>query len=495
MKLSLITLLVLFAELSFCQTVFYSSTDRNEKPASYYKILGNVGNSTFIHKGNKDGQRISVYNSSMQLVKNISLDYIDGFTLDIEFLVNTDQLSVFFIKTFNSYVTLQVARYNEFGNIQDSIEIIDTISSPLRDREPMLFKIKMSENKQMVLLHHLQKNDGDIYFSAYIYDKSFNLIRHINKAFLKTRRKRIILSDIEIDDKGNFFFLSDNGSRNDVKSTSIYSYSLQENRLVFLEIPMNKILTGKLHLTIDNAHNLIFISGLLYTKYHDAMNGILSIALDKTTLSEKARTHTGFSNDLYKRMTVKYGKEGFVYDHFDIDNIIVKSDSGIILILEENYTGDGRRKNVDPNSFGQLNNVPVFFGNESSISLFTPPIDQQKHSNDIILVSLDGHLNKMWETPIYKKQTTYPREKNFISYKTINDGSQIHFIFLENLENKQILSNYALQPNGEIKRYATIKSRQKGFEFMPTLGMQVGSNVLVVPGFSRNKLAFARINF
>jgi hypothetical protein len=115
-------------------------------------------------------------------------------------------------------------------------------------------------------------------------------------------------------------------------------------------------------------------------------------------------------------------------------------------------------------------------------------------SNDVVMMSIGGDLKLQWENVINKKQSDI-ESNNHLSYGTVNLGGQIHYLYLLKDNNKEVISDNALMPNGEIKRYATIKSGQKGYNFMPRLSKQVSSNSIVVPAVTRNNIAFVKMFF
>ena len=94
----------------------------------------------------------------------------------------------------------------------------------------------------------------------------------------------------------------------------------------------------------------------------------------------------------------------------------------------------------------------------------------------------------------YKRQSSGETD-NFLSYSVVNMGGELHYLYLLKDNNRQIISDNALQPNGEIKRYPTIRSGEKGFEFMPRLGKQVSANTVIIPCLTRNNIAFAKVFF
>ena len=76
----------------------------------------------------------------------------------------------------------------------------------------------------------------------------------------------------------------------------------------------------------------------------------------------------------------------------------------------------------------------------------------------------------------------------------MTSGSEIHFLF--NQDKKfQVISDQAISADGTIKRYPTLKSPQKGYEFMPSLSKQVGASQIIIPCAYRNNICFAKIDF
>ncbi|MBK8711564.1 MAG: hypothetical protein IPL97_06815 [Niastella sp.] len=52
-----------------------------------------------------------------------------------------------------------------------------------------------------------------------------------------------------------------------------------------------------------------------------------------------------------------------------------------------------------------------------------------------------------------------------------------------------------LSPDGSINRYATLKSREKGFQFMPRLARQTGLKEIIMPVVYRSMISFAKVDF
>jgi hypothetical protein len=113
--------------------------------------------------------------------------------------------------------------------------------------------------------------------------------------------------------------------------------------------------------------------------------------------------------------------------------------------------------------------------------------------DNILILGLNSDLEMQWNTIIPKSQSDDEND-NFLSFSTMNVGAEIHFLYNEG-ERKQIISNQSILPNGVLKRYPTLKSREAGYEFMPRLAKQVGYREVIVPCIYRTNIAFAKVNF
>ena len=82
---------------------------------------------------------------------------------------------------------------------------------------------------------------------------------------------------------------------------------------------------------------------------------------------------------------------------------------------------------------------------------------------------------------------------------TINsqDELSIAFSYRKISEDKkfQIVSDQSITADGTIKRYPTLKSDKKGYEFMPSLSKQTGSSQIIIPCVYHNNICFAKVDF
>ena len=110
------------------------------------------------------------------------------------------------------------------------------------------------------------------------------------------------------------------------------------------------------------------------------------------------------------------------------------------------------------------------------------------------MVSFDSSLNLNWSNVILKKQSD-DDDDSYLSYGTMNVGSEVNFLYIEKEKNAQIISNQSISTYGKLYRYPTLKSREAGYMFMPRLSKQVGLKEIIMPAVYRGNVSFAKIEF
>lgn len=136
----------------------------------------------------------------------------------------------------------------------------------------------------------------------------------------------------------------------------------------------------------------------------------------------------------------------------------------------------------------------MYDGYYRPLNSFNTLMNVRYYYDNILVLSLDNNLKFQWDNIISKKQTDDDND-NFLSFSTLNAGAEVHFIYIEEDRNKQVISNHSIFPTGQVKRYPTLKSREKGYEFMPRFAKQVGYRQMIVPCVYRTNIAFAKIDF
>jgi hypothetical protein len=189
----------------------------------------------------------------------------------------------------------------------------------------------------------------------------------------------------------------------------------------------------------------------------------------------------------------------FAMDNFFIRQVIVKGDGGYILTAED-FSSDTRGNTF--NRYDYLYNpyslssggyyYNPYSGYYRPLNNFNNQTTRYYYEN-ILVLSFTKTGQMEWSKIIHKSQFE-DNDENSLSFSTMTSGSEIHFLF--NQDRKyQIVSDQGITPDGTLTRYPTLKSLQRGYEFMPSLSKQVGARQIIIPCAYHNNICFAKVDF
>ncbi len=177
------------------------------------------------------------------------------------------------------------------------------------------------------------------------------------------------------------------------------------------------------------------------------------------------------------------------------------------LLTAEDYSMQAGRSNYNNwNRWDYLNNLyfnPYYYSPYSysynPYSSFYRPMNSFGNQStryyyaNILILSLNKLGKLEWSQVIHKDQSDDDND-NYLSFSTINSGVQIHFLFNDDKNKNQIIANQSISPAGILTRNPTLKSQERGYQFMPKLSKQVGANQIIIPCVYRNYICFAKVN-
>ena len=165
----------------------------------------------------------------------------------------------------------------------------------------------------------------------------------------------------------------------------------------------------------------------------------------------------------------------------------------------------GRNNNNPWNRWDYLNNYnyspysnyyynPYYYNYYRPLSSYNSSQSIRYYYSNIIILSLDKEGKLEWNRVIHKDQYDDDNE-NFLSFSTMNSGGEIHFLFNDDKNRNQIIADHSISPSGVITRNPTLKSQEKGYQFMTSLSKQVGASQLLIPCLYRGYICFAKVSF
>ena len=437
----------------------------------------------------------------MHITDNIKLDFISDKAFNLDFISYPDYFFIIYQYQKNNIIYCNAAKMSGMGHLIGEVINLDTTKTNLFT-DNKIYYLTNSEDKQKILLYKMQHKNNELSLATKLFNVSMQLLDSTRNVFPYNDRKETY-NDLQVGNDGTYLFAKETGNgRNDYARKLEINYCRPNTaKFITTEILLDEKYVEDVQIKIDNLNNQYIINSFSYKKNFGNIEGIFTVIINKDNFAVTKKAITLFDDSIRSKLSDKTNWRT-AFNDFAFRNIILKKDGGFLLTTEEYYTQtrstrwNSRDYYYNPFSYspGYYNFQRNYYGYYYNDLYRNNNPDIIYNYNDVLIFSFNKDLQPEWNNIVNKKQTDV-ETNNFLSFSTINMGGEIHYLFLQKDNNRQVLSDHALQSDGQIKRYPTIKSGEAGYDFMPRLAKQVGARQIIVPCTLRGTIAFAKINF
>jgi hypothetical protein len=506
MKFPLFALIVLLCgpvKNAAAQEITYSEAVKADDRNMNFEVLGNFSGNLLIYKNIYKTHEIAVYDNNMALQQTVKLDFISDRTSNIDFITYPGYFIMVWQFEKGNITYCRAARMTGEGKLIGDVANLDTTKTGLFSTK-VSYDLARSDDKSKILVYKVQAKTDQYNLVMKVYDSEL-LLLDSSKQVLYYNENREAFGELQVDNAGDIVFseVKENSRPEYINTLDINLKKLKNNSLFTVNIPLDKLLLHDPAIKIDNVNGRYIINSFSYRKNGDDVDGIFSAIVNKNPFNFTRSIVNLLPDSLREKMS---GKPDWrtAYDNFSLRNIILEKDGGFIAVSEEYYKQrrygsafDDRNGLYGSRYYGSPTDYYLY--NRGYYGYYRPYNDVNNRDiiynyNDIITFSFTKDLRMQWNAVI-NKTTSDIENDNFLSFLNMNSGGEIHFLFLQKDNNKEIMSDHALHPDGSVTRYPTLKSREVGYDFMPRLGRQTGLHQVVIPCIVRNNMAFAKIDF
>ncbi|MBU3714280.1 MAG: hypothetical protein FGM46_04955 [Ferruginibacter sp.] len=477
-----------------------SEINSRDNSSIHFEILGKYKGYVFIYKNISRDHYLVKYDDSMRIVETIQLDFIPEKVFNLDFISYPNKFHVIYQYQRNNIVYCNAVKLTPDGIKSGEILLLDTTKvGYFADNK--IYSTTFSEDKKRILVYKQNIRNGTITIASKVFDDELFLQDSARQVFDYDDRSELY-SGLSIDNEGNLVYAkSTEIARGKDGVLDIFMRKHKVDSLFIRQIPLTKKYSEDVFIKADNINKRFVLCAFCYTSRKRYLDGLFSASFSVDNINAVNTAYNRFSDSLRNPNNADY-KYSFDYANLAIKNLILKKNGGFIVLSEDYYNeniamGNGWNR-------GMFNTMPFF--NMQDYYLFNQyygymPFNNtgfnqsiRYYSNDIVVANIDSALNLSWNTIIRKKQLDVDNQ-NFLSYSTLNAGSELRFFFLERDRTRQTISSQGLFPDGELRRYPTIKGTDSRYEFMPRLAKQVGSATIIVPFLYLGKIGFAKIEY
>lgn len=482
------------------QTIKFADYDREDSRDINFEIIGKMNNNILVYKNIRWKHKINIFDNEMKTLETVKLDFVPEKTFNIDFIAYPDFFYMIYQYQKGRVLHCMAVKMDANAKRLNEPVELDTTEIPIL-ADNKIYTTIYSEDKQKILLFKLQTRYQKFNLVTLLYDKQFTLINKTRQV-TEYNERRDNHGNFLLANDGTFVFTYDKqpGNRDNSNELNLVVKPPLQNTFIYQQINLDDKYIDEVKLKIDNLNNRYIINTFYYKKNRGSIDGLFTCIWDKGNEKIYASQFIEL-NDSLRFEAKREGMLRFAFNDFFIRQVIVKKDGGFILTAED-FTSENRGNNNPWNRYDYLYN-PYSFSSGSyyynpyrgyyrPLNSFSNQSTRYYYANILVLsISKTGIVE--WSKVIMKDQFA-DDEDNFMSFSTMTSGGEIHFLFNSDRKN-QIMSDQSISPGGSIKRNPTLKSEQRGYEFMPALSKQVGTNQIIIPCAYRSYISFAKIDF
>lgn len=502
MKRVLVVLLALFLSIPFCitaQKISFSDPDRENISDISFEIIGKLNNKILIYKNIRSNHRIYVYDQEMNKEKVVDLDFIPSRTYNIDFVVYADYFYMVYQYQKNSIIHCMAVKMNAGVERMNEPAEIDSTRIPVMT-DNKIYSMMSSEDKQRIMVFKIQARNQRFDMVTLLFDRDFTLLkkaRHVTE--YNERREGYDNFSLANDGSLVFTHVRQSGLRDYSNALELVTKQPDQESFVYQPIDLGERYIDNVKLKIDNLNGKYIINTFYYKKNRGSIEGLFICFWNKAEAKTENSVFSEF-DDLLRSEAKRSGQLRYAFDDYFIRQVIVKKDGGFILAAED-FSSDTRNSN---NSWNRWDYLYSPYYPSSGYYYYNPytgyyrPLGRFSESTryyyeNIFVLSVNKNGRPEWARIIQKDQYD-DNTDSFLSFSTMLMSGEIHFLF-NNDRRYQIVTDQSVLPDGTVKRNPTLKSQEKGYEFMPGLSKQVGATQLIIPCSYRGSLSFAKIDF
>lgn len=489
---------------SLGQKVTFSDFEQEDNRDINFEIIGKMNGSILVYKNvRKWMHKINVFGDDMKIKETVRLDFMPDKTFNVDFVVYPEYFwMIYQYQKKNILHCMAVKMDANAQKLADPIEI-DTTQIPfLADNK--IYTTIHSEDRQRIMVFKMPKKNDKYTLVTMLFNSDMKLQREKSRQELDFDDRQDNYSNFSIDNEGTLVFTKDSrsGMRDNSNSASLFIKDPQRDTFATHSIGLDKHYIDEVKLKVDNLNKRYIINSFYYKKSRGSIEGMFTYIWSKQADSAAAQSFTVFSDSL-RDVAKTNGQLRFAMDDYFIRQVFAKKDGGFLLTAED-YSYQRTGPNNSWNRWDYLNNY-YYSPYGSSYYYYNPYTGYYRpyssfgnqstryFYDNILILSYDKNGSLQWSRVINKEQFEDDND-NFLSFSTFNSGGEIHFLFNEDKNRNQIIANHSITGNGTVTRNATLKSQERGYQFMPKLSKQVGASQLIIPCEYRGYICFARID-
>jgi hypothetical protein len=485
---------------NFAQEIVFSEPLKEDSRDMNFEVVGKLNGNILVFKNVRWHYAVSVYNNNMELKEKVDLDFLPPKTFNTDLVTYPDFFYLIYQYQKKGIVYCMAAKIGAEGKkIGEPVQLDTTQVGSFGENK--IYSTINSEDKGKIMIFKIQSQDQKFNFVTLLFDNQLQLIHKTRQAMDYDDRKDEF-SDFSLDNEGNFVFTKSvkKNNRESLSQLSMFTKAAVSETFIERKIDLNEKFIDEVKIKIDNVNKRYLFNTLYFKDSRGNVEGLFSHIWDVKGDSSYANVFTEFSDSI-RVLAKSNGNIRFAFNDYFIQNILLKKD-GSYLLTAEDFSSQSTGTN-NWNRFDYLYGSPLnnnFYYYNPAFGNYYRPFGSNNlqttryYYENILVIGIGKNGIPDWSHVIPKQQYSDDTE-NFLSFGNFNAGGEIHFLFNDISKREKLLANFILSPTGMSRRSPTLRSYEKGYEYMPRFCKQVGARQVIMPCTYRNQICFAKIDF
>lgn len=464
----------------------FSKAEKLSSKIRAFELIGRTNEGIIIMKWGESLQQIECLNPETMTVLWRKEIVLEGKNLDVVQTINLgNEVVLFYSSRQNGIAFLYGQRYTSKMEKIDGLVLLDQEKKKLGSRN---FEFEVVTNTDKTKFALVKK-----FFNSFNYDKVE--VQALSQTLKPVFKKEVVFVDQEwyketaVSLSGEIFVLTGKMKRSLFSSETQYE-SVVIKKVTSAEKNPPAILIGDDNYWIndfktafDHVNNQMIIGGFCSNQNQRYTSGHFFCALDLATKEVKAVKYKSFSEEMLKTKSASSTwNTGSRIEYIKVNELIVRSDGGLMIVGENSFTTEARRNLRPTNS--------TFVGRASDQMVIS------HYYNDIFVLSVksDGDLD--WGKVLMKNQYSEEDQGYFSSFAVFNGSNNLRFIFNEEIKYNTNVTSFTLQTDGDADVRGLFNASSFQVKLSPRHFQQISKREILIPGYNqRMEFLLAKIAY
>ncbi|MFT4061911.1 MAG: hypothetical protein QM642_06100 [Edaphocola sp.] len=463
------------------QEIFYSNEQKFTFQNRDFSVVGWCGSRLYAYRAGKEGYYLDAYNDSMRLLATVTLDFFPQKTAEAEFYATGKEIIVLYQAEQRGEMLQYAAKLDTMGRMVQRPTVVASAKLGWLAADRKYFTSVASNDRSKIFIYNVSKQKGrKTEFNTYLLDNALTVIAK-GTPWIASDENIYVQENILAND-GTFYMSATGGSKGYSEDAWVFKLNPDGQTLKNITIPLKDAYISGLHAKMDDANGQLLICGFYTNRRSGNVDGIVYGRCDAATDTFSQYKQIPLDEDVRQMVDEKNKKRAL--DDFVAKDMVVRNDGGFILVAE-NYFVTTRNANYGA-GFGYYGRYSNGYGGS---------IIREYHYGDIMILSYDGNGRKIWQNFVRKSQYSQDDGGLFSSYRMLNSGGSLVFLFNDFTSNRSTLNLAAVDGAGSLRLKKLNPGRTAGADWIPRSGKQIDIREMMVPVVRKNNLGFARVVF